>query len=320
MQINHCLIMAAGFGTRMGEIGKKLPKIIWPAFEKSILELQVGYAKSLGIENIYINLHYMSDEIQAFCKDKSIFEGVKFLIEKPEILDIGGAVHNVAAQKEVGYKGRLLILNADQFYFLTKEDFTKILAPYKTSPFVIFNYLVNWNDGYNALEMDSKRVVKSIIDKSTLKEGPKVETYNGISLIDLSKLEKITGPSKFFESVCNFKKNEVIGILLDNVTYWDFGTVNRYWNTNYLILKTYRENANHPFIRFLVNQKALKTWKINLQTGSYNSSTPGLINLNADPITGDAKAPQIVMKGMARQSEGKNKIVWNEMEEVVKPL
>lgn len=312
--------MAAGFGTRMGEIGKKLPKIIWPAFEKSILELQVGYAKSLGIENIYINLHYMSDEILAFCKDKSVFEGVKFLVEKPDILDIGGAVHNVASQKEVNYKGRLLVLNADQFFYLTKEDFTKILTPYKTSPFIIFNYLVNWNDGYNALEMDEKRVVKSIIDKSTLKAGPKVETYNGISVIDLSKLEKVPGISKFFESVCNYKKSDVIGILLENVTYWDFGTLNRYWNTNYTILKTYRENANHPFIRFLVNQKALKTWKINLQIGSYNSPTPGLINLNADPMSGDEKAPQIVMQGKTIKTEGKNKIVWNGMEEVVNPL
>lgn len=308
--------MSAGFGTRMGEIGKKLPKVIWPAFEKSILELQVGYAKSLGIENIYINLHYMSDEILAFCKQKPIFEDVKFLVEKPEILDIGGAVHNVASQKEVNYKGRLLVLNADQFFYLTKDDFTKVLAPYKNAAFVIFNYLVNWNDGYNALEMSKERVVKRIIDKSELKEGPKVETYNGVSLIDLSKLDKVAGPSKFFESVCNFKKSEVVGILLENVVYWDFGTINRYWNTSFNILSTYKENANHPFIRFLVNQKALKTWKINLITGSYNSPTANVINLNNEPTAADA-GPQIIMAGKSMPNGGKKKIVWNGMEEVV---
>ena len=309
--------MSAGFGTRMGEIGKKLPKVIWPAFEKSILELQVGYARSLGVESIYINLHYMSDEIMAYCKDKPIFEGVKFLVEKPEILDIGGAVHNVASQKEVNYKGRLLVLNADQFFYLTKEDFARVLAPYKDSPFVIFNYLVNWNDGYNALDMSEERIVKGVIDKSALKEGPKVETYNGVSLIDLSKLEKVSGPSKFFETVCNFKKQPVVGILLDNVIYWDFGTLKRYWQTSFNIINTYRDNANHPFLRFLVNQRALKTWKINLLTGSYNSPTPNVINLNNEPVSGDSSAPQIIMAGKAADGGGKNKIVWNGIEEIV---
>jgi len=41
MQIDYCLILAAGFGTRMGKIGKKLPKVHGPDFEKSLLELQV---------------------------------------------------------------------------------------------------------------------------------------------------------------------------------------------------------------------------------------------------------------------------------------
>jgi NDP-sugar pyrophosphorylase family protein len=109
--------MSAGFGTRMGSIGKKLPKVLWPVFEKSIIELQVAYARSLGIDNIYINLHHMGEQIEEFCKSKASFEGVKFLWEKPEILDIGGAIHNLASQPEVKYKGKLLVLNADQFFF-----------------------------------------------------------------------------------------------------------------------------------------------------------------------------------------------------------
>ena len=79
MQIDYCLILAAGFGTRMGAIGQKLPKVLWPVFERSLLELQVGYARSLGIQKIYINLHYMGEEIDIFCKDKLTFEGVEFL-------------------------------------------------------------------------------------------------------------------------------------------------------------------------------------------------------------------------------------------------
>ena len=53
----RALILAAGKGTRMGEIGKVLPKVLWPIYERSLLELQVQYAKSLGIKDIYIKNH-----------------------------------------------------------------------------------------------------------------------------------------------------------------------------------------------------------------------------------------------------------------------
>jgi mannose-1-phosphate guanylyltransferase len=122
MQIDHCLILAAGFGTRMGQIGQKLPKVLWPVFEKSLLELQVAYARYLGAKKIYINLHFMGKEIEDFCRTKSSFDDVVFLWEKPEILDIGGAIHHLAALPDVSYKGKLLVLNADQFFYISKDE------------------------------------------------------------------------------------------------------------------------------------------------------------------------------------------------------
>ena len=44
MIVENALILAAGAGTRMGEIGKVLPKVLWPVFECSLLELEVLYA------------------------------------------------------------------------------------------------------------------------------------------------------------------------------------------------------------------------------------------------------------------------------------
>src|SRR5665647_462597 len=177
MQINHCLILAAGFGTRMGAIGQQLPKVLWPVFEKSLLELQVAYARSLGIDNIYVNLHHMGEAIEAYCKTKQTFEGVKFLWEKPQILDIGGAIHNLAALPEVKYKGHLLVLNADQFFYLKRDDLFRFLEPFKKSPATLFTYWVNSSLGYNALEHDGKRMVKGIISNKDLPPNTTIETY-----------------------------------------------------------------------------------------------------------------------------------------------
>jgi mannose-1-phosphate guanylyltransferase len=316
MQIDHCLILAAGFGTRMGAIGQKLPKVLWPVFEKSLLELQVQYARSLGIKNIYINLHYMGDEIEKFCKTRSAFEDVKFLWEKPEILDIGGAVHNLASQPEIKYKGKLLVLNADQFFYIKSEDLARILDPHKKKPAVLFSYWVNSSLGYNALEINPKRVITGITKNKDLAQGKTVETYTGISVIDLAQLEKVPGVSKFFDSVCPYEKKEMTAILLENIDYWDFGTVKRYWESMHQILSTYRVQSTHPFLRFLVNEKAMKTWKIDLQGLGYHSRSPGVINLTPFDA-GAVKGPVIVMgEKWPAKAEAKT-IYWNELSEKV---
>ncbi len=317
MRIDYCLILAAGFGTRMGEIGKKLPKVLWPVFEKSLLELQVAYAKSLGAEKIFINLHHMGEEIEKFCKGRSAFEGVTFLWENPEVLDIGGAIHNLASQPSVKYKGKLLVLNADQFFYLKKEDLTRILSPFEKKSGVLFSYLVNSSLGYNALEVDANRILRNIVKNKDLPQDKMIETYTGISYIDLSQLKKTSGVSAFFDSVCSYRETEIPAVLLDNIDYWDFGTAKRFWETSFKILQVYRVRSVHPFIRFLVTEKALKTWKIDLQNLAYHAKSPQVINLNPDEEIKDLQ-PSIILAGNQAVRKNGPAIWYNEMVEEIK--
>lgn len=280
MQIDHCLILAAGFGTRMGLIGQKLPKVLWPAYEKSLLELQVRYAQDLGVKNIYINIHYMKKELLEFIETHSVFHYVKLLVEEPEILDIGGGIHNLARQKEIQYKGRLLVLNADQFFYMEKDDFFSRLKGFENDPLILFNYLVDPKDGYNALVCNEKREVVELKKNAEILNLSAVETYTGISLIDLSKLIPQEGTSKFFDSVCPFMKTKVNAILLEDVDYWDFGTVSRFWKTTYLIMDEAITNPSHPFIEFLIKHEALGLDKINLKKRNYFADSENVINLS----------------------------------------
>ncbi len=317
MQIDYCLILAAGFGTRMGAIGQKLPKVLWPVFEKSLLELQVAYARSLGASKIFINLHYMGEEIETYCKSRPAFEGVEFLWEKPDILDIGGAVHNLAARPGVKYKGKLLVLNADQFFYIKKDDLLRYLEPFKKSPAALFTFWVNTSLGYNALEMNTDRSVKAIIKNKDLPPGKTIETYTGISYVDLAQLDKISGKSAFFDSVCPFEKKKIPAILLTNVDYWDFGTVKRFWETTFHILETYRTHSNHPFLRFLVAERAIKTWKINLNQLSYHAKSPRVVNLNPDENPAVLGPSIILEKGQPKKMEIGG-IWWHDIGEEVK--
>jgi NDP-sugar pyrophosphorylase family protein len=314
MQINHCLILAAGFGTRMGAIGQKLPKVLWPVFEKSLLELQVAYARNLGAERIFINLHHFGKEIEEYCQNRPIFEGVEFLWEQPEILDMGGAIHNLASK--VNYKGKALLLNADQFFYMKKEELMAILKPHDKAPSVLFTYWVKASSGYNALEMTPDRLVKSRILNKDLSPDSTVETYTGLALIDFEQLKPVSGKSAFFDTVCLLDKQKIPAVLLDKVDYWDFGTLQRFWETTHRILSTYSANSNHPFLRFLVQERALKTWKINLLEFSYHAKSPNVVNLNQD-VENSILNPAIIINGKAEQKNVPT-LWWKGMSEEVK--
>lgn len=318
MQIDHCLIMSAGFGTRMGPIGHQLPKILWPAYERRILELQVLYAKELGIKNIYINLHFMKEQILEFIETHDVFKDVKILVEEPEILDIGGAIHNLAALKEVNYQGRLLVLNADQFFFMDAKDFHARISSFKNDPLILFNYLIDPKDGYNALVCNEDREVIELKKNADIIHLKEAETYTGISLIDLASLDKISGASKFFETVCPFTKKTVKAILLNDVDYWDFGTVSRFWKTNFLIMETAIKNRSHPFIQFLARHEALDFDKINITQKSYYAESANVINLSDDYVIVPLEKsiliePQLDLAALPLESH----IIWRNLVEVI---
>ncbi len=313
MQIDYCLILAAGFGTRMGKIGEKLPKVLWPVFEKPLLELQVRYARSLGAKKIYINLHHQASLILETCKNLSAFEDVEFLVEEPQILDIGGGVHNLS--RKVGGKGRLLVLNADQFFYLKPEEFSHLIKGREKDPCILFTNEVNSSDGYNALEINASGALCGITKNPELPRDQKIETYTGNALINLKSLSPKEGASKFFESVANWDLLPVSRIKLE-VDYWDFGTRGRYWETCFRILERYRVNSNHPFLRFLVQERALKTWKIDLNKLSYHADASRFINLTSEKYTGTV-CPAMILAGSSDKIEAEG-ISWNSLVDATK--
>ncbi|MCT4642376.1 MAG: sugar phosphate nucleotidyltransferase [Bacteriovoracaceae bacterium] len=229
MKVDYVLILAAGKGTRMGDIGKQIPKVIWPIFNKRMLDLEIEYAKAFHPQKIFINLYNYKDKIFETLKSRN---DISFLIEE-EVLDIGGAVHNLA--QKVDYKGKLLVINSDQFIMLgqvEKEAFIK-----NDSDATILTKDVDPKDGYNALDIKNEKVIGIIPNKDCL-EHNSIKTYTGMSIINLDKIVPIQGESKFFDTVINFSKLDVGHLDVSDCEYWDFGTIDRYKNSLERVLKS----------------------------------------------------------------------------------
>jgi mannose-1-phosphate guanylyltransferase len=220
MQIDYALILSAGLGTRMGEIGKKLPKVLWPVYFKTLLELQIRYCEDLGLKKIYINTHYLHDEIFNYLKEIGLDKKIVVLHEE-QLLDSGGAIHNLAARPEIGYKGNLLLVNGDQFLFFDKKFWESALAKLATSRAVLFGITVEKEAVYNETVISGDKLIE--IKKNTEKNRDYV-TYSGLGILNLGGLRPVPGISRFFETVVNFKEEKVSFVVPDKFEYWDFGT------------------------------------------------------------------------------------------------
>ena len=147
MSVDYCLLLSAGLGTRMGPVGTVLPKVMWPIFEKTLLELQINYIEKFKPKKIFINTHHLADEINFFIK-KNTFEIENLYEEK--LLDIGGAVHNLA--RKLNYEGNLLLINSDQFLF-TKDLIDYEFIPEKCVELILI--CVEKSKNYGQILLDS---------------------------------------------------------------------------------------------------------------------------------------------------------------------
>jgi mannose-1-phosphate guanylyltransferase len=267
MKVDNVLILAAGKGTRMGEIGKVLPKVIWPIFNKSILELEISYAQTFNPKKVFINLYNSKETILEFSRNKPIFNDVEFLIEK-EALDIGGAVHNLASK--LNYKGNLLILNSDQFIILSEDKLKEFESTSKSSDATLLVYTVDPNAGYGGLRINNNKAV-GLITKEDASHLSSLMTYTGMSLIKLDKLKKKDGKSNFFESVIDFKRINPSTVNVDSCEYWDFGTLKRYTES----INALKGSKDH-FVEFLK--------KSGVVFEQSNSKVNSNINITSDSI------------------------------------
>ncbi len=100
------LILAAGLGTRMGDLTKDLPKPLLPVKGKPLIDYAFNLIEPLQTKNIFVNTHYHADLIQLHISKN--YENIKISLE-PEILGTGGGIKKI-------HQNDLLVLNTDNLW------------------------------------------------------------------------------------------------------------------------------------------------------------------------------------------------------------
>jgi mannose-1-phosphate guanylyltransferase len=91
------MILAAGRGTRLGELSETTPKALVTVAGEPMLARQIRYLKDGGIERIVINAHHLAEQIERFVASHEHAEDIDVVIEQ-KLLGTAGGVRNALPQ------------------------------------------------------------------------------------------------------------------------------------------------------------------------------------------------------------------------------
>ena len=123
MTIKKAMILAAGLGKRMRPLTEKIPKPLIKIGLKNLLERSIELLIKMGINELIINTHHLSQEIDNFIKNKNY--GISITLTKEEeLLDTGGGILNATKNFE---KNPFFVLNPDTIWNKNYYEELKIL-------------------------------------------------------------------------------------------------------------------------------------------------------------------------------------------------
>lgn len=110
----HAVVMAGGFGTRLGQLTEETAKPMLPVGDRPLLERIVEQLRNAGIHHVNLTTHYRGDDIASHFGDGHEF-GVEIeYVPEERPLGTAGALGLVEAD------GPILVMNGD---ILTRVDF-----------------------------------------------------------------------------------------------------------------------------------------------------------------------------------------------------
>ena len=192
------MIFAAGLGTRLKPFTDNHPKALAVVNGKPLLQRNIEYLKSFGIDEIVINVHHFADQIIEFLEENNYF-GIEIIIsdETDQVLETGGGL----VKAKDNFTEDFLVMNVDILTDLNLAEFIKAHQENKA----IVSLAVSDRDSSRKLFFNEQNELKGWRNLKTEEEIKAVDSldnckdlaFSGIHVISPTLFEKITEKGKF---------------------------------------------------------------------------------------------------------------------------
>lgn len=208
------LIFAAGLGTRLKPFTDSHPKALAIVNNKTLLERNIKYLQSYGINDFVINIHHFGGQILAFLAENDNFgANIEISNESEELLETGGGL--LFAKRFLENEASFLIMNVDILTDLNISNFVKhhhskgrmitlAVSDRNSTRKLLFNdqmLLKGWKNLIN----NQKKVVGGIFKLREL-------AFSGVHCVNSEIFEKISRTGKFsiMDEYMDFMKDDLI--------------------------------------------------------------------------------------------------------------
>ncbi|MFV0151101.1 nucleotidyltransferase family protein [Empedobacter falsenii] len=192
------MIFAAGLGTRLKPFTENHPKALAIVNGKPLLQRNIEYLKSFGIDEVVINVHHFADQIIEFLEENNYF-GIKITIsdETDQVLETGGGL----VKAKTNFKEDFLVMNVD---ILTDLHLTNFIKAHQENKALV-TLAVSDRNSSRKLYFNNKNELKGWRNLKTEEEIKAVDSlddlndlaFSGIHVINPALFDKITKTGKF---------------------------------------------------------------------------------------------------------------------------
>lgn len=162
----EAIILAGGFGTRLAQVVKDVPKPMAPVAGKPFLVYVVDDLIAQGVSRIVLAVCYKKECIMDYFGSR--YNGAEILYSVEETpLFTGGAIKQALAQC---HEERVLIVNGDTYFSV---DFAKMRAfaeEKSTSATIAVKEMTDF-DRYGKVEVNDNGIVTAFYEKAPCKRG-----------------------------------------------------------------------------------------------------------------------------------------------------
>ena len=228
------MILAAGLGTRMNELSKKIPKPLLPVFNIPLIHYQLYQLKKVGVTDVVLNLHHFGNKIKKTLGTH--FDGVKlhYSEEKPKILGTGGGIKH--AQNLLDDQENFILLNSD---FVTDLPLKELMNTHAVSGALATLLVVSQSQEPADLNIDRDGFISEFT-----KDGKYM--FCGVHILENRILNYLKpGYSCIikdgYENLLK-KRMERIKVLIHKKPFHNFGTFDLYLKNQLKILSTLKQH------------------------------------------------------------------------------
>lgn len=211
----EAIILAGGFGTRLQEVVKDVPKPMAQINQKPFLEYMFEYLKRQGVTKVILCVGYKKEHIKEYFQHH--FKGieVEYSVEE-EPLGTGGAIQKALKEKTF-QNTQVVVLNGDSFFDVDLSLLFKKGLEEKFDIILSLKQIEN-SDRYGAVQIDQTKVL-AFEEKKFFK---KAFVNGGVYLLNTSIFNDLKVISKFsFEEYLEKSAlNGRLGYFLENDKYF----------------------------------------------------------------------------------------------------